>query len=97
MFTRIIALTAAVLVSGFAVAQPPQPPQQPSSEIAPNTTQSQPAPECRDIHTNQVRTTTATDTPATRPDSAVGAAPKVEPGSNTQQRPGTRPLGMANC
>jgi len=97
MRTTIMALGAALLVSGFALAQQQQARPQQSDAI-----QNQPnAPQCWDTHTNQPRNVTAADPLATQPPgSTTGFANRPQSGVQTQQNlssPATRPAGMADC
>jgi cytoskeletal protein RodZ len=104
MFVKLTTLAAAVLVSGFAIAQQQQQPQQqqqqPRSQQS-DAIQNQPkAPECWDIHTNQVRETTAADSQASQQDSTVGSARSNAPANSKNITPGgkaQRPAGMASC
>jgi hypothetical protein len=97
MLTKIVTLAAAVLVSGFAVAQQEQQPRLQQPEAI----QNQPnPPQCWDTHTNQPRSVTAADAPAAQPGATVGSATQSQSTGQTQQNPsspGTRPPGMANC
>jgi cytoskeletal protein RodZ len=100
MFVKLTTLAAAVLVSGFAIAQQQPQPQQPRSQ-QPEAVQNQlKAPECWDVHTNQVRETTAADSQASQQDSTVGSARSNAPASSKNATPGgkaQRPAGMASC
>ena len=97
MFVKLTTLAAAVLVSGFAIAQQQQQPRSQQSDAIQNQPK---APECWDIHTNQVRETTAADSQASQQDSTVGSARSNAPANSKNITPGgkaQRPAGMASC
>jgi len=101
MFARMTILAAAILVSGYAVAQQPQTQTQQPRLQQPEATQNQPKPaDCWDTHTNQVRERTAADPQANDANSTVGAAKPNAPANSQNTRPSgnaQRPAGMANC
>jgi hypothetical protein len=102
MFGRLTVLSAALLISGAALAQQqPGGSQVPQQNPSPNPSASS---QCWDTATNQVRNRTAAapNAPggAQQPGGTVGAG-NTAPGGAPSQSPGTaaanRPAGMPTC